>query len=115
MHSATSSTQHDPTQPATGADRRQHKRAAVKWSARVETPEGYYDCVVRNLSCSLAAKLAIIAAVAPEQVVRLVIDRGGTLRATVVWTRYGAIGVRFIEQPELIASAIRRRAAHGRA
>jgi hypothetical protein len=114
MHSAISSTQHDPTRPATGADRRQHKRAAVKWSARIETAEGYYDCVVRNLSCS-GAKLAAIAGVVPEQVVRLVIDRGGTLRATVVWNRYGAIGVRFIEQPDLIASAIRRRAAHGRA
>jgi hypothetical protein len=114
MHTATSSSPHDPAPPATGVERRQHKRATVKWSARVQTAEGYYDCMVRNLSCS-GAKLAIIAAVAPEQVIRLVIDRGGTLRATVVWTRYGAIGVRFLEPPDLIASAIRRRAAHGRA
>jgi hypothetical protein len=113
MHGTNSSRAHDPPTPAAGADRRRHRRADVRWSAQLDTADGFYDCVVRNLSWG-GAKLALIAGLVPGQAVRLAIARGGTLRAAVVWIRYGAIGIRFTEPPDLIAAAIRRRAGLGR-
>lgn len=87
---------------ASPAERRQHKRKPVLWAARVESHEGTCDCIILDLSLG-GAKVRAGAKVAANQVVTLVIDRFGALRAEVVWSRSSRLGLRFVDAPDHIA------------
>ncbi|HUZ74791.1 MAG TPA: PilZ domain-containing protein [Stellaceae bacterium] len=84
------------------AERRRHKRKPVLWAARVETRDGPCECIILDLSLG-GAKLRGNTAVAAKQVVTLVIDRFGALRAEVVWSRLNYLGLRFVDTPDQIA------------
>jgi hypothetical protein len=90
---------------------RAHNRKPVLWSARAETGAGAVACIALDLSLG-GAKLRLSAPLAAEQIVTLVIERIGSLRAQVMWcAREGAIhscGIRFTDPPELIARMLRR-------
>ncbi len=90
---------------ASPSDRRQHKRKPVLWAARVETREGPFECIILDLSLG-GAKLRGGAPVAAKQIVTLVIDRFGALRAEVMWARSGHMGLRFADNPEQIAHVL---------
>lgn len=91
---------------ASQADRRQHKRKPVLWSARVESRQGPSDCIILDLSLG-GAKIKTAATPVPaHQTVTLVIDRFGALRAEVVWSRLGHMGLRFIDAPDQIAHVV---------
>jgi len=91
---------------AMGAERRRHRRKAVLWSARVETRSGPSDCIILDLSLGGAKVKATGTSVPARQVVTLVIDRFGALRAEVVWSRMGHMGLRFIDAPDHIAHVV---------
>ena len=90
---------------ASASDRRQHKRKPVLWAARVETREGPFECIILDLSLG-GAKLRGTAPVAAKQVVTLVIDRFGALRAEVMWARSNHMGLRFADTPDQIAHVL---------
>jgi PilZ domain len=88
------------------AERRRHKRKPVLWSARVESYAGPADCIILDLSLG-GAKIKTSATPVPaHQKVTLVIDRFGALRAEVVWSRMGHMGLRFTDSPDHIAHVV---------
>jgi len=91
---------------AKGAERRRHKRKTVLWSARVESRQGPSECFILDLSLG-GAKIKTVGALVPaHQIVTLVIDRFGALRAEVVWSRMGHMGLRFTDAPDHIAHVV---------
>ena len=91
---------------ASPADRRQSRRKAVLWGARIETRAGpTTECIILDLSLG-GAKLRGPAQVTAKQIVTLVIDRFGALRAEVIWARSGHLGLRFVDAPDQIAHII---------
>jgi len=87
------------------ADRRNHKRKPVLWSARLESREGSASCIILDLSAG-GAKLRGISPASRKDEVTLVIDRFGSLRAEIMWARMGLLGIRFLDTPEQIAEII---------
>lgn len=106
MHSSTQLANGTPAPAAMGAERRRHKRKTVLWSARVESRQGPSDCFILDLSLGGAKIKTAGAPVPAHQVVTLVIDRFGALRAEVVWSRMGHMGLRFIDAPDHIAHVV---------
>lgn len=87
------------------SDRRRHKRKPVLWAARVETRSGPSECIILDLSLG-GAKLRGGGTVEAKQIVTLVIDRFGALRAEVMWARSGHMGLRFADSPDQIAHVL---------
>jgi hypothetical protein len=106
MHSSTQLVNGKSAPAAMGAERRRHKRKTVLWSARVESRQGPSDCVILDLSLGGAKIRASGTPVPARQIVTLVIDRFGALRAEVVWSRMGHMGLRFTDAPDHIAHVV---------
>ncbi len=91
---------------AVKSERRRHKRKPVLWSARVESRAGPAECIILDLSLGGAKLKTAAPPVPPHQIVTLVIDRFGALRAEVAWSRLGHMGLRFIDPPDHIAHVV---------
>jgi len=91
---------------AMAAERRRHQRKTVLWSARVESKDGPSDCIILDLSLGGAKIKTDAAPVSAHQTVMLVIDRFGALRAEVVWSRRGHMGLRFTDSPDHVAHVV---------
>lgn len=102
MRGPITSTENPPDDEASWENRRKHKRKPVLWAARIETPDGDFDCIALDLSRG-GAKVRLAAPLALHQAVTLVIDRFGALGAEVVWRRSGQVGLKFTDDPATIA------------
>src|SRR5579883_614642 len=80
-------------------------RKRVLWAAKLAHGARRFDCVVVDLSLG-GARIYLAQPLVRGEVVTLILDRMGTLRAEVVWQEGHSIGLRFVEEPEKIASAI---------
>lgn len=89
------------------SDQRRYKRKPVLYGARLETPNGAYDCITLDLSLG-GAKLRLSNTVELKQPVALVLDRFGVLQAEIVWQRPGLVGLRFTDDPEYVGSILGR-------
>jgi hypothetical protein len=91
--------------PAHPRERRRSLRHIVLWSGRIASRDQETDCVVLNVSLG-GAKVVVkeyFAALAP---VVLRIDRFGDFASTVIWQHGGELGLRFDDDPEVIARRI---------
>ena len=85
------------------AERRQFRRKAVIWAAKIETDHGVYDCITLDLSLG-GARLRCSRAIALLEPATLVLDKFGKFPAEVVWTTPTEIGLQFTESPEQVAN-----------
>ena len=106
MHSSTQLVNGKSAPRAVGAERRRYKRKPVLWSARVELRTGPSECIILDLSLGGAKIKTTHAPIPAHQVVTLVIDRFGALRAEVAWSRMGHMGLRFIDAPDHVAHVV---------
>jgi hypothetical protein len=93
--------------PATALiERRRHARVGVMWMATLRSATGFIECIVLDLSRS-GAKLAFNApaALPTTAAVALVLEGVGTFRAAAAWQRAEFAGIRFLDPPDLVASA----------
>ena len=84
------------------AERRQFRRKAVIWAAKLETPNGTLDCITLDLSLG-GARLRISEPVGLLQQVTLVLGKFGKFQAEIVWVTENEIGLQFTESPEQVA------------
>lgn len=85
------------------AERRQFRRKAVIWAAKLETDHGVFDCITLDLSLG-GARLRCSRSIALLEPATLVLDKFGKFAAEVVWTTPTEIGLQFSESPEQVAS-----------
>ena len=85
------------------AERRQFRRKAVIWAAKLETDHGVFDCITLDLSLG-GARLRCSRSIALLEPTTLVLDKFGRFPGEVVWTTPTEIGVQFTESPEQVAS-----------
>jgi len=91
---------------AAAIERRRHRRVGLSWLATLRFSGGLYDCLVIDLSLGGAkVRLGEDMALAPADLVGLVIDKIGAFRAETVWRRGNFVGLRFQDPPESIAAA----------
>ncbi len=80
-------------------------RKRVLWAAKLAHGAKRFDCVVVDLSLG-GARIHLAQPVAKGEVVTLILDRLGTLRAEVVWQEEQSIGLHFVEDAKTIAEMI---------
>jgi hypothetical protein len=85
------------------AERRQFRRKAVIWAAKLETDHGVFDCITLDLSLG-GARLRCSRSIALLEPATLVLDKFGKFPAEVVWTTPTEIGLQFSESPEQVAN-----------
>jgi len=85
------------------AERRQFRRKAVIWAAKLELEQGVFDCITLDLSLG-GARLRLSRQIALLEPATLVLDKFGRFPAEVVWITPTEIGLQFIESPEQVAS-----------
>ncbi len=90
---------------AQAKEQRRHIRKHVLWTARLETKDGPYSCIILNVSRS-GAKLRLTAPTLPRQPVKLVMDSYGTLSGEIVWQHADKMGIRFSADPEQVAKIL---------
>ena len=91
-------------------DLRDKKRRAVLWSAILHVGNHKFDCQVRNFSMG-GIKLKLALPFKEGTTVGLEIPmRDITLRATIVWQNDGLIGLRFLDDEELLQGVFGDRA-----
>jgi len=84
------------------AERRQFRRKAVIWAARLDTPNGTLDCITLDLSLG-GARLRLSEPVGLLEHVTLILDKFGRFPAEIVWVTETEIGLQFTESPEQVA------------
>lgn len=95
--------QGDPARTDVGwAQRRQFRRKAVIWAAKLETDHGVFDCITLDLSLG-GARLRCSREIALLEPATLLLDKFGKFPAEVVWTTPTEIGLQFTEPPEDVA------------
>ena len=89
------------------AEQRGHQRIDVMWMATLRAANGFFDCLVLNISCS-GAKVAISdnCSLAVDDSVALILEGFGTFRAFIVWHRAGFAGIRFSDPAAKIAESL---------
>ena len=85
------------------AERRQFRRKAVIWAAKLETDHGVFDCITLDLSLG-GARLRCSRTIPLLEPAILVLDKFGKFPSEVVWTTPTEIGLQFTESPEQVAS-----------
>jgi hypothetical protein len=85
------------------AERRQFRRKAVIWAAKIESKNGVYDCITLDLSLG-GARLRFSQHIDMLEQVMLVLEKFGKFPAEVVWLTSTEIGLQFTESPEAVAS-----------
>lgn len=92
-----------PRTDAGWGERRQFRRKAVIWAAKLETEQGIFDCITLDLSV-LGARLRSSRAIPLLAPATLVLDKFGKFPGEVVWTTETEIGLQFTEEPEQVAA-----------
>jgi hypothetical protein len=87
---------------------RQTVRKRVLWAAQLARGSKRFDCVVVDLSLG-GARIHLSQPVTKGEMVILVLDRLGSLRAEIVWQEEQSIGLRFVEDAKTIADMIGNR------
>jgi len=90
-------------------EQRRHVRQRVLWAARLDTPEGSFNCIILDVSKE-GAKLQLAAPipVLPGYAVELVIEPMGRLKAEVIWQISERMGLRFLADHQQVARVIGR-------
>jgi hypothetical protein len=83
-------------------------RKRVLWAAKVARGAKRYDCVVVDLSLG-GARIHLAEPMAKGEMVTLMLDRLGALRAEIVWQEEQSIGLRFVDDAKTIADMIGNR------
>lgn len=96
-----------PNEQVAAAERRVHRRKPTLWEGRIDTDMGAFACVVLNISQGGAMLQADVPRLDTPRAT-LMIERFGTLGATVVWQfrEEGKIGIRFTDPPERVQSVL---------
>ncbi len=92
-----------PRTDAGWAERRQFRRKAVIWAAKVEAKGGTFDCITLDLSLG-GARLRFSDHVEMLEQVVLVLEKFGKFQGEIVWQTPTEIGVQFTEAPEAVAA-----------
>jgi len=87
------------------AEGRKYHRASVLWPATLRFGAESLACVIFNLSAN-GAKVMIKSALEDKLWVTLASTHFGALEGSIVWRSPGAIGIRFLLAPELVAKAL---------
>ncbi len=84
-------------------ERREHRRTPTLWDARLDCDAGVFSCVVLNISPG-GAMVRIDAPLIKGARATLMIERFGTLAATIMWQlpAEGKLGLRFNAEPERV-------------
>ena len=80
-------------------------RKRVLWAAKLARGAKRYDCVVVDLSLG-GARIHLAQPVSKGELVTLMLDHLGALRAEIVWQEEQSIGLRFVEETKIIAEMI---------
>jgi hypothetical protein len=88
-------------------EQRRHIRKRVLWTARLDTAEGSFTCIIMNVSRS-GAKIRLPSSlpISPGQPVELVLEAFGELAAEIVWQRGDKMGIHFTADPAQVAAII---------
>jgi hypothetical protein len=92
-------------QEARAKEQRRHIRKHVLWTAKLETLEGAFTCIILNVSRS-GAKLRVTAPSLSRQSVKLVMESYGSLPGEIVWQNADKMGIRFSAEPEEVAKIL---------
>jgi PilZ domain len=88
-------------------EQRRHIRKRVLWTARLDTAEGSYSCIIMNVSRSGAKiRLPSPVMISSRQPVELVLEAFGELAAEIVWQRGDKMGIHFTADPTQVAKII---------
>jgi len=89
--------------PSPKRERRARRRKPTLWDSRLDCDAGVFCCVVLNISPG-GAMLRIDAPLIKSGRAVLMIERFGTLAATIMWQlpEEGKLGLRFTIEPERI-------------
>lgn len=87
---------------------RRNVRKRVLWAAKLTRGAKRYDCVVVDLSLG-GARIHMTHPVTKGEMVTLILDRLGPLRAEVVWQEEQSVGLHFVEETKIIAEMIGNR------
>ncbi|HKF70489.1 MAG TPA: PilZ domain-containing protein [Stellaceae bacterium] len=83
-------------------------RKRVLWAAELTHGARRFDCVVVDLSLG-GARIHLAQPLAKGELVTLVLDRLGALRAEVAWQEEQSIGLSFVDDAKSIAAMIGNR------
>ena len=87
---------------------RRSVRKRVLWAAKLARGAKRFDCVVVDLSLG-GARIHCSQPVSKGEMVTLVLDRLGALRAEIVWQEEQSIGLHFVDDAKTIADLIGNR------
>jgi hypothetical protein len=87
---------------------RRNVRKRVLWAAKLARGAKRFDCVVVDLSLG-GARIHLAQPVTKGEMVTLVLDRLGAIRAEVVWQEEQSIGLHFVDDIKTIADLIGNR------
>ncbi len=94
-----------PTDARPAAEQRFHRRHDALWFASVRDKNKDAECVVRNVSLG-GAKLTLLEDLVPCSPLTLSIPGVGDFCGEIAWCRLESMGIRFLEQPQLVAQAV---------
>jgi len=83
-------------------------RKRVLWAAKLTRGAKRFDCVVVDLSLG-GARIHLAQPLAKGEMVTLVLDRLGPIRAEVVWQEEQSIGLHFVDDAKTISDLIGNR------
>jgi PilZ domain-containing protein len=83
-------------------------RKRVLWAAKLARGAKRFDCVVVDLSLG-GARIHLAQPVIKGEMVTLMLDRLGPIRAEVVWQEEQSIGLHFVDDAKTIADLIGNR------
>jgi hypothetical protein len=84
---------------------RKYRRAAVHWPATLACRSTNVACVISNLSAN-GAKVMIADPPEGQARVTLSSSRFGALEGEIVWCSPNALGIRFVLDPDLVATVL---------
>jgi len=93
-------------------NRREHARKGASFEARVSVGDAATRCTIEDISAGGAQIVAPLDLSQGRQVT-LHLDRFGEVTATVAWCRRGRLGLKFNEDPAVMAEMVMSIAMHG--
>lgn len=80
-------------------------RKRVLWAAQLALGDKHYDCVVVDLSLG-GARIHFAEPLTMGELVTLILDGHGAIRAEIVWQEEHSTGLRFVDDTKVIADMI---------
>ena len=93
-------------------NRREHARKEASFEARVTVGEASTHCTIEDISAGGAQIVAPLDLSQGREVI-LHLDRFGEVQSTVAWCRRGRLGLKFNEDPAVMAEMVLSIAMHG--